>query len=198
MKDSTRFFDIVIASKVLLVLSPLLVVTGILIKLSSKGPVLFTQKRVGRNNKDFTLYKFRTMRTGEPAKSRLTVGKDNRITGIGFWLRKYKLDELPQLWNVVRNEMSIVGPRPELRYYVDKYTPEQLQVLLVKPGITDEASIQFKNESELLAAADDPEALYIKEIMPFKIRLNYQYIQNKNAGAYFLIIFKTLLVLGKK
>ncbi len=198
MKDSTRFFDIVIASKVLLVLSPLLVVTGILIKLSSKGPVLFTQKRVGRNNKDFTLYKFRTMRTGEPAKSRLTVGKDNRITGIGFWLRKYKLDELPQLWNVVRNEMSIVGPRPELRYYVDKYTPEQLQVLLVKPGITDEASIQFKNESELLAAADDPEALYIKEIMPFKIRLNYQYIQNKNAGAYFLIIFKTLFALGKK
>ena len=148
MRDNTRFFDLLIALSVLLVLSPLLVVLGILIKLGSKGPVLFTQKRVGRNNKDFTLYKFRTMRTGEPAKSRLTVGKDNRITGIGFWLRKYKLDELPQLWNVVRNEMSIVGPRPELRYYVDKYTPEQLQVLLVKPGITDEASIQFKNESE--------------------------------------------------
>ena len=145
MKYSIRFFDVLIAVVMLLLLSPLFLFIAIWIKLESQGPVFFKQKRVGLNNVDFTLYKFRTMRLGATSKSQLTVGNDNRITSFGFFLRTIKFDELPQLWNVIKNEMSIVGPRPELRYYVNKYSLEQLKVLDVKPGITDEASIQFKN-----------------------------------------------------
>lgn len=163
------------------------------IKLESEGPALFLQTRVGKNNKDFKLYKFRTMYVNAEAKGQLTVGmRDPRITGAGYVLRKYKLDELPQLFNVLEGTMSLVGPRPEVRKYVDMYTSRQMQVLNVKPGITDLASIQFINENELLAKAEHPEEYYIKEIMPAKLKINLEYVHNRAFFKDLLLIFKTL------
>jgi lipopolysaccharide/colanic/teichoic acid biosynthesis glycosyltransferase len=194
MFDSIRFFDILISVVVLLLLSPLLLVVALLIKISSKGPVIFRQLRVGKDNIDFTLFKFRTMYMDTGQKSTLTVGnRDKRITRVGYFLRKYKIDELPQLYNVIRNEMSIVGPRPELRKYVNLYTNEQRKVLLLKPGITDYASIHFRHENELLAIQTDPESFYVNEILPVKIQLNGQYAAERNLRVYFVIIFNTLL-----
>ncbi|MGI8952785.1 MAG: sugar transferase [Chitinophagaceae bacterium] len=190
---SKRLFDVVISFFALIVLLPFLMIIAVCIKLTSKGPVIFSQKRVGKNNKDFILYKFRTMHVNAQQQSSLTIGtKDKRITKIGFFLRKYKLDELPQFWNVLKGNMSIVGPRPELRKYVELYTEEQKKILFVKPGITDYASIEFKNESEFLARADDPEIYYITKILPLKIKLNNRYISNNTISEYFFIIFKTL------
>jgi len=193
MKDSTRFFDIVISFLLLILLSPFFIIIALLVKFSSSGPVIFVQKRVGRNNVDFNMYKFRTMRANTAKLSSLTVGsRDSRITGPGFYLRKFKLDELPQLFNVLKGDMSIVGPRPELRKFVDMYTPEQLFVLNVRPGITDYASLAYKNENELLAKVNDPEKFYINEVMPAKIALNKHYISNKGIKSYFFIIFRTV------
>jgi lipopolysaccharide/colanic/teichoic acid biosynthesis glycosyltransferase len=193
-----RFFDILISVSCLILLFPLLLLIALLIKLSSKGPVIFVQRRVGRNNTDFALYKFRTMYMHTPDRSSLTIGnKDKRITGIGYFLRKYKIDELPQLYNVLKNEMSIVGPRPELRKYVDLYTDEQKKILLAKPGITDNASIFFRNENELLAIQDDPESFYVTEILPVKIQLNKKYAFKRTVSKYFVIIFNTLLSVFK-
>ena len=191
MSALIRFFDIVIALMGLILMAPFLLAIALWIKYSSKGNVLYRQSRVGKNNADFILYKFRTMFTDADKMSALTIGhSDARITKAGYFLRKYKLDELPQFFNVLKGDMSIVGPRPELRKYVDLYAAEQKKVLSVKPGITDEASICFSNESELLALQQQPEDYYIKEIMPVKIQLNMHYIENKNPGIYFIIIFK--------
>jgi lipopolysaccharide/colanic/teichoic acid biosynthesis glycosyltransferase len=197
MKTVIRFFDLLFSVIGLILFFPFLVFISGFIKIGSKGPVFFLQKRVGRNNSDFILYKFRTMKINTEEHRSLTVGKDDRITSTGHFLRRYKLDEIPQLWNVLKGEMSIVGPRPELRKYVELYTPEQKTILNLQPGITDIASIKFRHENELLATADDPEEYYIKEIMPIKIELNKYYIKNRNIGTYFFIIFNTLFSIFK-
>lgn len=151
------------------------------------------QKRVGKNNQDFTIYKFRTMRTGSDKKGLLTVGgHDSRITDVGYFLRKYKLDELPQLFNVLFGTMSLVGPRPEVRKYVDLYNDEQKKILLVKPGITDYASLEYFSENELLGKSQNPEETYINEIMPAKLELNKRYVSKAGLMTDLRIIGKTL------
>lgn len=187
-----RIFDITASAAGLLVLSPILVPIAIWVKIDSKGPVFYRQSRVGRGNKDFGLYKFRSMQVGADRKGLITVGgHDPRVTRAGYYLRKYKLDELPQLINVLKGDMSLVGPRPEVRKYVELYTPEQRRVLRVRPGITDPASIRYRNENELLAQADDPEKCYRETIMPDKLRLNLEYIDNRSFTGDIGIIFRT-------
>lgn len=191
--DFTRFFDVLIAFFLLLLFSPLFIIVALLVKISSPGEIIFRQTRVGKNGEDFTLLKFRTMYAGKVDSRSLTVGKnDNRITRPGRFLRRYKLDELPQLVNVLRNEMSIVGPRPELRKYVDLYNERQRDILLLKPGITDYASIICRNEDELLGRQVDFERYYIEKLIPLKIKLNRKYMYKKNLGNYFNIIFRTV------
>ena len=192
--DAIRLSDFMLSSICLVIISPVLLLIAIALKLSSKGPVLFKQVRVGKNGHDFTLLKFRTMHVNADNKGLLTVGgRDARITSLGYYLRKFKVDELPQVINVLKGNMSIVGPRPEVRRYVDLYSQEQKKVLLVLPGITDYASIAYRNENEILAGAADPEQLYINEIMPRKIELNATFITNRNIKEYFSIIFKTVV-----
>ena len=187
-----RILDILCSFCVLLLLLPVWVVVALLIVLESRGGVFYVQKRVGKNNRDFNLYKFRTMRPDSDSKGLLTVGaRDSRITRVGYFLRKYKIDEFPQLLNILKGDMSIVGPRPEVRKYVDLYTPEQMRVLTVRPGLTDYASIRYVNENEVLAASDDPERTYIEEVMPAKLALNLQYIENQSLKEDFKLIFKT-------
>jgi len=162
--------------------------------MDSKGGVFYRQIRVGKDDTDFYLLKFRTMQSGSDKKGLLTVGnRDKRVTRVGYHLRKYKLDELPQLFNVLFGSMSLVGPRPEVRKYVDLYTDEQKRVLLVKPGITDYASIEYVNENELLALASNPEETYIKDIMPHKIQLNLKYINDASFMTDVKIILQTIL-----
>ena len=188
-----RLFDIVCSFFGLLVLSPLFVFLSLWVGLGSKGGVFYKQKRVGRFNKDFTLYKFRSMRVGADKKGLLTIGgKDSRVTKAGFFIRKYKLDELPQLLNVLKGDMSFVGPRPEVRKYVDMYTERQLKVLDVRPGITDLASIKYRNENDLLAAADNPEQYYIDVVMQDKLALNLQYIETRTFLGDIKLIFRTI------
>lgn len=188
-----RAFDILCSLAGIIILSPVFFMIWVFIKLESKGPALFLQTRVGKNNIDFKLYKFRSMYMNAESKGQLTVGmRDPRITRIGYYLRKFKLDELPQLFNVLFGDMSLVGPRPEVRKYVNHYTPEQLQVLAVRPGMTDYASIRFMNENELLAKAAQPEQYYIDHIMPEKLILNLEYINSKNMFKDIGLIFKTL------
>ncbi|MCG3167662.1 MAG: UDP-N-acetylgalactosamine-undecaprenyl-phosphate N-acetylgalactosaminephosphotransferase [Bacteroidia bacterium] len=176
----------------IILLLPLFIIVAILITLDSRGGVFYLQTRVGKNNKDFKLFKFRTMRTGADKKGLLTVGSaDNRITKTGLWLRKYKMDELPQLFNVLIGNMSLVGPRPEVRKYVELYSPEQLNVLSVKPGITDYASIEYADENELLSKQAEPEKFYIAEVMPSKLKINLKYIANQSVIEDFRIILKT-------
>lgn len=192
--NSIRFFDILLAMLGVVILLPLFILIALCIKISSKGSVFFNQTRVGKNNIDFKLFKFRTMYVQAEAKGQLTVGgRDSRITKVGYYLRKFKLDELPQLFNVLLGQMSLVGPRPEVRKYVNFYTAEQLKVLDVLPGITDYASIAFRNENDLLEKATNPEAYYIKEIMPKKIELNKQFIEQRTLKNYFSILFATIL-----
>ncbi|MBW7845549.1 MAG: sugar transferase [Bacteroidia bacterium] len=189
-----RFFDIIFSGIGILFLLPIFFILAILVKLESKGPIIFKQIRVGKNNVDFKLFKFRSMYLDAEKRGQLTVGmKDPRITKMGYFLRKYKLDELPQLFNVFIGDMSLVGPRPEVRKYVDYYTPEQKKVLTVRPGITDYASIKFINENELLAKAENPEAFYITDIMPQKLKLNLQYIENPSLFKDIQLIVTTLL-----
>nr|AGO01086.1 WcfS [Haemophilus parainfluenzae] len=189
-----RFFDFILSLVGLVVLAPILIVLAIWIKIDSKGPVFYKQVRVGQNGIDFGLFKFRSMVVDADKKGLITVGgRDPRITRSGYFIRKYKLDELPQLINVLVGDMSLVGPRPEVRKYVDLYTDEQQKVLSVKPGITDYASIEYMDENEILGKSRDPEKTYIEEIMPEKIKYNMKYIQNKNVSEYFKIIFLTLL-----
>jgi len=188
-----RIFDIICSLTGIVILSPFLLLISLLVGLGSKGGVFYIQERVGKDGKDFSLFKFRSMHTGSDKKGLLTVGaRDSRITGIGYFLRKYKLDELPQLFNVLIGDMSLVGPRPEVRKYVELYNEEQRRVLSVKPGITDYASIEYVNENEVLAKANDPESTYISEIMPHKLQLNLQYIREKSFATDLKIIFRTL------
>jgi len=188
-----RIFDIVFSSIGLVVLSPMFAVIWIMIKLDSSGPVIFKQKRVGKDNQDFTLLKFRTMRQFSEQGGSLTIGmKDKRVTRLGHVLRKYKLDEFPQLFNVLRGEMTLVGPRPEVRKFVKFYNEDQKKVLSVKPGITDMASILYKNENELLGSVQDPEKFYIEKVMPEKIRYNLDYINERSVFKDFKVILKTL------
>ena len=178
-----RLFDIVASGCGLLVLSPLLIIVAIWIKLDSKGPVFFRQVRVGRYGKDFRIFKFRSMRVGSDKGSQITVGgHDSRITRSGYFIRKTKIDELPQLINVFVGDMSLVGPRPEVRHYVDMWTPEQMHVLDVRPGITDPASIRYRNENELLEKAADPEKEYVEVIMQDKIKLYLEYVAAVSGG----------------
>ena len=188
-----RLFDIVASFIGLIILSPFLFIISIIVLLSSPGGIFYRQVRVGKNGKDFRLWKFRSMRPDSDKKGLLTVGgRDPRVTGIGYFLRKFKLDELPQLINVLVGDMSLVGPRPEVRKYVNMYTPDQLRVLDVRPGITDYASIEYSNENELLAKSADPEKTYIEEVMPAKLKLNMKYIEEKSFGTDVKIIFKTI------
>lgn len=187
-----RFFDIIFSIIGLVILSPLFIVIYLLIRIESKGGGFYSQERIGKSGKPFKLYKFRSMRIGSDKKGLITIGeKDNRITKTGFILRKYKLDELPQLWNVFIGDMSLVGPRPEVKKYTDLYTEEQKQVLQVRPGITDWASIKYVDENKILGEAKDPDEAYVNLIMPNKIKLNMVYIQHQTLGEYFKIIFTT-------
>lgn len=187
-----RLFDITASAIGLLLLSPLFIVVAIWIKLDSEGPVFYRQLRVGRHNKDFRIYKFRSMRIGADRGSLVTVGgHDPRVTKSGYIIRKYKIDELPQLINVLLGDMSIVGPRPEVRHYVNYWTPSQMRVLDVRPGITDPASIRYRNENELLAEAQDPEDYYINVIMQDKIRLYLEYVDNVSFCYDIKLIFQT-------
>lgn len=193
-----RLFDIVASGCGLILLSPIFIVLAIWIKLDSKGPVFYKQVRVGRGNKDFYLYKFRSMRVGADKAGLITVGgRDPRVTRSGYYIRKYKLDELPQLINVIKGDMSLVGPRPEVRKYVDMYTPEQMHVLDVRPGITDMASIRYRNENELLEKAEDPDKYYIEVIMPDKLGINLEYVANHSFWYDMKLIFSTFLAIIK-
>ncbi len=178
---------------------PLFLLIAFLIRMDSPGGVFFFQNRVGRYGIDFRLIKFRTMVSGAERAGGLTVGsRDSRITRTGYWLRRFKLDEMPQLINVLKGDMSLVGPRPEIRKYTDLYSKEQQVVLDVRPGITDYASIAYFNENELLAAASDPEKTYIEEVMPAKIALNMRYIRKQTTIEYLKILGLTLLKIVRK
>ena len=189
----TRAFDIVLSALGLTVLSPLFLLVYLAIRLESKGGGFYAQERIGKDGKPFKLYKFRSMRTGSARGGLLTVGqKDPRVTRMGYYLRKSKIDELPQLWNVLKGDMSLVGPRPEVRKYVALYTPSQRKVLSVRPGITDWASIEYADEDTILGQSKDVDKTYVEEIMPRKIQLNMRYIDHHTVGEYLRIIAKTI------
>lgn len=194
-----RLFDLVASGLGLFVLCPLFLILAIWIKLDSKGPVFYRQVRVGLHNKDFRIFKFRSMRVGSDKGSLVTIGgHDPRITRSGYFIRKFKFDELPQLINVFVGDMSLVGPRPEVRHYVDYWTPEQMHVLDVRPGITDPASIKFRNENELMEQAEDPEKYYIEVIMQEKLKLYLDYVENHSFWGDIGLIFKTFWVIIKE
>lgn len=164
-----------------------------MIRIESKGGGFYCQERVGKDGAGFRLLKFRSMRIGADRQGLITIGgHDSRITRVGYFIRKYKIDELPQLFNVLKGDMSLVGPRPEVRKYTDMYTDEQRRVLSIRPGITDYASIKYADENVILGQADDPDKVYVEQIMPDKIRLNMRYIENHNLREYFKIIFLTI------
>jgi lipopolysaccharide/colanic/teichoic acid biosynthesis glycosyltransferase len=188
-----RLFDIFFSLIGLLILLIPFLIISLIIVLDSRGGIFYRQVRVGKEGKDFKLFKFRSMRTNADKAGLLTVGgRDNRITKVGYYIRKYKVDELPQLINVLTGDMSLVGPRPEVRKYVDLYNGEQLRVLEAKPGITDYASIEYSNENEILGKAADPEKVYIEEIMPAKLKLNMKYIEEQGLLTDLKLIFKTV------
>lgn len=194
-----RLFDIIASGLGLLVLSPILIIVAIWIKLDSEGPVFYRQVRVGRYNKDFRIFKFRSMRIGSDKGSLVTIGgRDPRVTRSGYFIRKFKIDELPQLINVFIGDMSLVGPRPEVRHYVNYWTPEQMRALDVRPGITDPASIRFRNENELLEKAEDPEKYYIEVIMQEKLKLYLEYVDNASFWYDIKLIFQTFWVIIKE
>ena len=187
-----RIFDIILSLFGLMILFPFMLIIAILIKLDSKGPVFFKQVRVTKNGREFKIFKYRTMKIGSDKYSQITVGKDDRITKIGMFLRKYKLDEIPQLINVLLGDMSLVGPRPEVPKYVALYTEGQKEILKVRAGITDYASIEFSDENDLLASEADPEKAYIEKIMPKKIELNKKYLSEISMLTDIKIILLTI------
>jgi lipopolysaccharide/colanic/teichoic acid biosynthesis glycosyltransferase len=188
-----RFFDIFFSLAGLIILLVPFIIISVIIVLDSRGGIFYRQIRIGKDGSEFKLLKFRSMRTDADKSGLLTVGgRDKRITRSGYILRKYKIDELPQLFNVLEGSMSLVGPRPEVRRYVDMYNAEQREVLTVKPGITDYASIEYSNENEMLGKAVNPEQLYVNEIMPAKLQLNMKYIREQSFGTDLKIIFKTI------
>lgn len=187
-----RLFDIIASGLGLIALSPLFAVLAIWIKVDSKGPVFYRQVRVGKDNKNFRLFKFRSMRPDSDKLGLITIGgRDPRVTRSGYYIRKYKLDEFPQLINVFKGDMSLVGPRPEVRKYVDLYTPEQMRVLSVRPGITSLASIRYRNENEILAASDDPNKCYIEQVMPDKLSIDLEYVPKANLLTDIKLILST-------
>ena len=187
-----RIFDIVSSLFGLILLSPFMLIIAILIKLDSKGPIFFKQVRVTKNGREFKIFKYRTMKIGSDKYSQITVGKDSRITKVGDFLRKYKLDEIPQLINVLIGDTSLVGPRPEVPKYIALYTEEQREILKVRAGITDYASIEFSNENDILANETDPEKAYIEKIMPRKIELNKKYLSEISVMTDIKIILLTI------
>lgn len=188
-----RFFDIIFSGIGLILLSPLFLILYVLIRCESKGGGFYSQERIGKDGVPFKLLKFRSMRKDADKAGLITVGgHDARITRMGYFIRKYKLDELPQLWNVFVGDMSLVGPRPEVEKYTRLYTEEQRRVLSVRPGITDWASIEYVDENVILGKADDPDKVYVEQIMPDKIKYNMKYINHQSVGEYFKIIFYTL------
>jgi lipopolysaccharide/colanic/teichoic acid biosynthesis glycosyltransferase len=188
-----RTLDLVSAAAGLIVLSPLLAVTACSIKLTSPGPVLFRQVRIGKDGRPFRIVKFRSMIDSSRSNATVTVAGDPRVTAIGAVLRRYKVDELPQLWNVIRGEMSLVGPRPELPVYVANYTAEQRAVLSARPGITDPASIAYRREEQILATQDDPETFYLRQILPDKLARNSAYLEKITLSNDLCVILKTIL-----
>lgn len=189
-----RIFDFFSALIGIIILSPILIIVSIAIKVDSSGNIMFLQKRVGKDGKEFNIYKFRTMVTNaEKLGKQITVGKDNRITKVGAFLRKYKIDELPQLFNVLKGDMSLVGPRPEVPKYVALYSDEQKKVLSVRPGITDLASLKYSDENDILGKVDNPEEYYINVIMKDKLSLNLEYIEKSNLFFDISLIVKTIL-----
>lgn len=187
-----RAFDIIASGLGLICLSPLFAILAVWIKCDSKGPVFYRQMRVGRDNKDFRLFKFRSMRPDSDKLGLITVGgHDPRVTRSGYYIRKYKLDEFPQLINVFLGDMSLVGPRPEVRKYVDMYTPEQMRVLSVRPGITSLASIRYRNENDILGASEDPDKCYIEQIMPSKLAIDLEYVCHATLWNDIKLIFST-------
>lgn len=191
-----RLLDLLLSLTGIVILAPVMVIVSAIIRLDSQGPIFLIQTRVGKNGRDFRLIKFRTMVTDAQRNGDLTVGaRDSRITKAGYFFRRFKLDEIPQLINVLKGEMSLVGPRPELRRFVDLYDKEQMKVLTVRPGITDYASIEYISENEILGRSADPEKTYIEEIIPAKIILNMKFINKPTTGNYFRILGKTLVKL---
>tara|TARA_R110002049_G_scaffold74325_2_gene191770 strand:+ start:12808 stop:13401 length:594 start_codon:yes stop_codon:yes gene_type:complete len=189
-----RIFDVVFSVIGLVLLAPLLILIALIIKIDSKGPVLFIQGRVGKNNKDFKIFKFRTMRIQSQKKGLLTLGNnDSRITKVGYLLRRYKIDEFPQLINILIGDMSFVGPRPELRYYVNFYNEDDMKIFTVRPGITGLASLKYRNEVELLKAAEDPENYFINTIIPDKLKFNKEYIKKQSFAFDLKLIFITII-----
>ena len=189
-----RIFDFLFSFFGIIILSPIFIIVSIAIKLDSKGSILFLQKRVGRYGKEFNIYKFRTMVTdAEKLGKQITFGKDNRITRVGAFLRKFKIDELPQLFNVLKGDMSLVGPRPEVPKYVALYNEEQRKVLDIRPGITDMASLRYKDENDILGKVDNPEEYYINVIMKDKLNLNLEYIEKSNVFFDIYLILKTII-----
>ncbi len=188
-----RLFDIVCSFFGLVFLSWLFVFVALWVGLSSRGGVFYCQRRVGRCNRDFTIYKFRSMRVNSDRQGLLTIGgRDGRITKAGVFIRKYKLDELPQLFNVLRGDMSFVGPRPEVRKYVELYTEEQKKVLTVRPGITSLSSIKYRNENEILSRSDNPEQYYIDVIMQDKLAIELDYLEQRSLLTDIKVIFQTI------
>lgn len=187
-----RVRDVAISGLALIILSPILALVAAAVKLDSPGPVMFRQRRVGRGGRNFEIHKFRTMRTDNVGLS-ITSSSDPRVTRVGRFLRASKIDELPQLWDVVRGEMSLVGPRPEVAHYVEKWSPDlRDEILTVRPGITDPATVILRNESDLLAAAEDPERFYVNELLPLKTRKYAEYVRSRSFGGDIKLILATL------
>ena len=194
-----RTFDFLASLFGLLLLSPVILCIAVWVKCDSKGPIFYRQVRVGKDGREFKLLKFRSMRMGADRAGLLTLGdRDPRITRSGFWLRKTKLDELPQLFNVLVGDMSLVGPRPEVPKYVALYTPEQREVLSVRPGITDTASVEMRNEAELMAQQADPEGYYVNVQIPLKIKLAKEYIAQQSLLSDLKLIVRTIGVMFKR
>jgi len=187
-----RVFDVLSSLVVIILFSPLLIILAIWIAVDSRGGVFYKQIRIGKNGKPFNLLKFRSMRPDADKSGQLTIGDDNRITKVGRFIRNYKLDELPQLFNILKGEMSVVGPRPEVPKYVDLYSDKQKKVLSALPGLTDYASLKYLDEQKVLGAAENPEKTYIEEVMPAKLQLNLKYIEERSFLVDIQLIFKTI------
>ena len=192
-----RSFDILSSIIVLVILSPFLFIVGMWILLDSKGGIFYKQLRVGKDGKEFKLYKLRSMRIDSDKSGQLTVGNDSRVTTSGRFIRKFKIDEFPQLLNVIGGQMSVVGPRPEVPKYVSMYTDEQKRVLSVLPGLTDYATLEYIDEQKILGEAEDPEKAYIEEVMPAKLKLNLKYVAEASFATDISLIFKTIFKIFK-
>lgn len=187
-----RIFDIVSSIIALVIFSPVLIIISIWIAIDSPGGVFYRQIRVGKNRKEFGLFKFRSMRSGADKKGQITIGNDARVTKVGRFIRRFKIDEIPQLINIIKGDMSVVGPRPEVPKYVNMYSDEQLKVLTVLPGLTDYASIEYLDEQKILGAAADPDKAYVEEVMPAKLKLNLKYIADRSFGLDIKLVFRTI------